>query len=92
MTFFFLPPYLKVISDTQIDSDFFLASPCSRFHFIHEAATIVMDITILYYKVLPWFWEVIQYKSFCSINLIMRFIIFLFVEIWNISNQGWPEC
>ncbi|KAK8964288.1 hypothetical protein KSP40_PGU003772 [Platanthera guangdongensis] len=29
----------------------------SHFHFVHEVVTIVMDITILYFGVLPWFWK-----------------------------------
>ncbi|WOL06287.1 CAAX prenyl protease [Canna indica] len=30
----------------------------SHFHFIHEAVTILMDTTILYFGILPWFWKV----------------------------------
>nr|AIC32889.1 STE24 [Puccinellia tenuiflora] len=29
----------------------------SNFNFVREGVTIVFDITILYYKVLPWFWK-----------------------------------
>ncbi|KAF1870140.1 hypothetical protein Lal_00017721 [Lupinus albus] len=29
----------------------------SRFHFVHEFVTIVMDSTILFFGVLPWFWK-----------------------------------
>ncbi|KAH0465831.1 hypothetical protein IEQ34_005934 [Dendrobium chrysotoxum] len=32
-------------------------SSLSYFHFIHEAVTIVMDTSILYFGVLPWFWK-----------------------------------
>ena len=30
----------------------------SYFHFIHEFVTIIMDSSILYFRILPWFWKV----------------------------------
>lgn len=29
----------------------------SHFHFVHGAVTILMDIAILYFGILPWFWK-----------------------------------
>ncbi|PKA60435.1 CAAX prenyl protease 1 like [Apostasia shenzhenica] len=29
----------------------------SHFHFVHEAVTIVMDIAVLYFGIIPWFWK-----------------------------------
>ena len=78
--------YLVVNSELSASSD-------SYFHFVHEAVTILMDTTILYYKVLPWFWKVKTNPLLQSISLCKYFgWSFLSSEIWRISYKGWFEC
>ncbi|TVU28006.1 hypothetical protein EJB05_19512, partial [Eragrostis curvula] len=50
-------PLMGVISNEKFERSRAYSLDKSYFHFIHEAVTIVMDTTILYYKVLPWFWK-----------------------------------
>ncbi|RLM79702.1 hypothetical protein C2845_PM12G23300 [Panicum miliaceum] len=50
-------PLVGVISDEKFKRSRDYSLDKSYFHFVHEAVTILMDTTILYYKVLPWFWK-----------------------------------
>ncbi|XP_072066177.1 CAAX prenyl protease 1 homolog isoform X3 [Arachis hypogaea] len=55
-------PTLPKTLEGVISQDKFLKSRAysldkSYFHFVHEFVTIVMDSTILYFRVLPWFWK-----------------------------------
>ncbi|KAL6899521.1 hypothetical protein ACP4OV_006179 [Aristida adscensionis] len=50
-------PLLGVISNEKFERSRAYSLDKSNFHFIHEAVTILMDTTILYYRVLPWFWK-----------------------------------
>ncbi|KAK3158732.1 hypothetical protein QOZ80_2AG0140890 [Eleusine coracana subsp. coracana] len=50
-------PLIGVISNEKFERSRAYSLDKSRFHFIHEAVTIVMDTTILYYRVLPLFWK-----------------------------------
>ncbi|PSS11689.1 CAAX prenyl protease, partial [Actinidia chinensis var. chinensis] len=53
----------------------------SRFHFIHEFVTILMDSTILFFGVLPWFWkrsgEFLVYIGVNTENEIVHTLAFL---------------
>uniref|UniRef100_A0A453PA43 CAAX prenyl protease 1 N-terminal domain-containing protein n=1 Tax=Aegilops tauschii subsp. strangulata TaxID=200361 RepID=A0A453PA43_AEGTS len=46
----------KVISHEKFEQARAYSLDKSNFNFVREAITIVCDIVILYYKVLPWFW------------------------------------
>ncbi|GJN21846.1 hypothetical protein PR202_gb09365 [Eleusine coracana subsp. coracana] len=50
-------PLIGVISNEKFERSRAYSLDKSCFHCIHEAITIVMDTTILYYRVLPWFWK-----------------------------------
>nr|XP_025637409.1 CAAX prenyl protease 1 homolog isoform X3 [Arachis hypogaea] len=55
-------PTLPKTLEGVISQDKFLKSRAysldkSYFHFVHEFVTILMDSTILYFRVLPWFWK-----------------------------------
>ncbi|WVZ74209.1 hypothetical protein U9M48_022421 [Paspalum notatum var. saurae] len=50
-------PLLGVISNEKFERSRAYSIDKSHFHFVHEAVTILMDTTILYYRVLPWFWK-----------------------------------
>ncbi|XP_028552043.1 CAAX prenyl protease 1 homolog isoform X2 [Dendrobium catenatum] len=53
-----LPKQLEgVVSHEKFEKSKAYSLEKSHFHFIHEAVTIVMDTSILYFGVLPWFWE-----------------------------------
>lgn len=47
----------KVISHEKFEQARAYSLDKSNFKFVREAITIVFDIVILYYKVLPWFWK-----------------------------------
>lgn len=53
-----LPKQLDgVVSQEKFEKSKAYSLEKSHFHFVHEVVTIVMDITILYFGVLPWFWK-----------------------------------
>lgn len=53
-----LPKQLDgVVSQEKFEKSKAYSLEKSHFRFVHEVVTIVMDITILYFGVLPWFWK-----------------------------------
>ncbi|KVH97271.1 CAAX prenyl protease 1 [Cynara cardunculus var. scolymus] len=53
-----LPKTLEgVISQEKFEKSRAYSIDKSRFHFVHEFVTIVMDSAILLFGVLPWFWK-----------------------------------
>lgn len=53
-----LPKSLEgVISQEKFEKSRAYSLDKSHFHFVHALVTIVTDSTILYFKVLPWFWK-----------------------------------
>ncbi|KAJ1393434.1 Peptidase M48 [Sesbania bispinosa] len=53
-----LPKSLEgVISQEKFEKSRAYSLDKSHFHFVHEFVTIVTDSTILYFRVLPWFWK-----------------------------------
>ncbi|XP_057979826.1 CAAX prenyl protease 1 homolog [Malania oleifera] len=60
----------------------------SRFHFVHEFVTILMDSAILFYGVLPWFWkrseDFLLFVGLNADNEILHTLAFLAgVMIWS---------
>ncbi|GAU28650.1 hypothetical protein TSUD_159310 [Trifolium subterraneum] len=53
-----LPKSLEgVISQEKFEKSRAYSLDKSHFHFVHAFVTIVTDATILYFRVLPWFWK-----------------------------------
>ncbi|CAJ2671271.1 CAAX prenyl protease 1 homolog [Trifolium pratense] len=53
-----LPKSLEgVISQEKFEKSRAYSLDKSHFHFVHAFVTIVTDATMLYFKVLPWFWK-----------------------------------
>lgn len=53
-----LPKQLDgVVSQEKFEKSKAYSLEKSHFRFVHEVVTTVMDITILYFGVLPWFWK-----------------------------------
>ncbi|KAK7394726.1 hypothetical protein VNO78_15261 [Psophocarpus tetragonolobus] len=53
-----LPKTLEgVISQEKFEKSRAYSLDKSHFHFVHELVTIVTESTILYFRVLPWFWK-----------------------------------
>lgn len=50
-------PLEGVISQEKFGKSRAYSLDRSHFHFVHGAVTILMDITILYFGILPWFWK-----------------------------------
>ncbi|XP_009615410.1 CAAX prenyl protease 1 homolog [Nicotiana tomentosiformis] len=60
----------------------------SYFHFIHEFVTILMDSSILYFRILPWFWKIsgesLLYLGLNTENEIFHTLSFLAgVMVWS---------
>ncbi|MED6220345.1 CAAX prenyl protease 1 [Stylosanthes scabra] len=86
-------PTLPKTLEGVISQDKFLKSRAysldkSHFHFVHEFVTIVMDSTILYFRVLPWFWKksehLVTLVGLNAENEILHTLAFLAgVMIWS---------
>ncbi|KAF3796506.1 CAAX prenyl protease 1-like protein [Nymphaea thermarum] len=50
-------PLLGVVSHEKFEKSRAYSLDKSRFHFVHEAFTIAMDSSILYFGALPWCWK-----------------------------------
>ncbi|KAK9144890.1 hypothetical protein Sjap_004793 [Stephania japonica] len=50
-------PLEGIISQEKFEKSRAYSVDKSNFHFVHELVTIVMDCTVLVYRVLPWFWK-----------------------------------
>ncbi|XP_031495515.1 CAAX prenyl protease 1 homolog [Nymphaea colorata] len=50
-------PLLGVVSQEKFEKSRAYSLDKSRFHFVHEAFTIAMDSSILYFGALPWCWK-----------------------------------
>uniref|UniRef100_A0A0E0NJ86 CAAX prenyl protease 1 homolog n=2 Tax=Oryza TaxID=4527 RepID=A0A0E0NJ86_ORYRU len=81
-------PLVGVISGEKFERSRAYSLDKSKFHFIHEAVTILMDTTILYYRVLPWVWkksgELATNAGLNAENEILHTLAFLAgVMIWS---------
>uniref|UniRef100_I1N3U4 CAAX prenyl protease n=1 Tax=Glycine max TaxID=3847 RepID=I1N3U4_SOYBN len=84
-----LPKTLEgVISQEKFEKSRAYSLDKSHFHFVHEFVTIVIDSTILYFGVLPWFWKISgDFMTIASLNAeneILHTLAFLAgVMIWS---------
>ncbi|KAJ3680309.1 hypothetical protein LUZ60_016587 [Juncus effusus] len=81
-------PLEVVVSQEKFERSRAYSLDKSRFHFVHGVVTILMDTTILYYRVLPWVWmkseELVAYFGLNVENEIIHTLSFLaFVMIWS---------
>lgn len=51
-------PLEGVVSQEKFERSRAYSLDKSHFHFVHGAVTILMDIAILYFGILPWFWKI----------------------------------
>lgn len=77
-----LPKQLEgVVSQDKFEKSKAYSLDKSHFHFVHEVVTIVMDTTILYFGVLPWFWkksgDYVSHMGLNSDNEILHTLSFL---------------
>ncbi|KAJ4954196.1 hypothetical protein NE237_031028 [Protea cynaroides] len=62
-------PLVGVISREKFEKSRAYSIDKSCFHFVHEAVSILMDICILYFGVLPWFWKISgEFLVYVSVN------------------------
>ncbi|ONK72889.1 uncharacterized protein A4U43_C04F24480, partial [Asparagus officinalis] len=84
-----LPKSLEgVVSQEKFERSRSYSLDKSHFHFVHEAVTILMDTTILFFGILPWFWkksgELAVYMGLNADNEIIHTLSFLAgVMIWS---------
>ncbi|KAG0458780.1 hypothetical protein HPP92_021908 [Vanilla planifolia] len=84
-----LPKQLEgVVSQEKFEKSRAYSLDKSHFHFVHEAVTILMDTTILYFGVLPWFWkksgDLASHVGLNSANEIIHTLSFLAgVMVWS---------
>uniref|UniRef100_A0A7C8YH37 CAAX prenyl protease n=1 Tax=Opuntia streptacantha TaxID=393608 RepID=A0A7C8YH37_OPUST len=81
-------PLVGVISQEKFEKARAYSIDKSRFHFVHEFVTIVLDSGILYFGILPWFWkmsgEFLAYTGLNAENEIWHTLAFLAgVMIWS---------
>lgn len=81
-------PLVGVISQEKFEKSRAYSLDKSRFHFLHEFVTIVLDSGILYFGILPWFWkksgEFLVYAGLNAENEIWHTLAFLAgVMIWS---------
>lgn len=81
-------PLVGVISQEKFEKSRAYSLDKSYFHFIHEFVTIVMDSSILYFRILPWFWkrsgEFLLYLGLNAENEIFHTLSFLAgVMVWS---------
>ncbi|KAK3009395.1 hypothetical protein RJ639_014658 [Escallonia herrerae] len=84
-----LPKTLEgVISQEKFEKSRAYSLDKSRFHFVHEFVTILMDSAILFFGILPWFWkrsgDFVVYAGLNADNEILHTLAFLAgVMIWS---------
>ncbi|XP_058086987.1 CAAX prenyl protease 1 homolog [Magnolia sinica] len=81
-------PLVGVVSQDKFEKSRAYSLDKSNFHFIHGAVTILMDTTILFFGVLPWFWkrsgDFLVHMGLNSENEILHTLAFLGgVMIWS---------
>ncbi|XP_055817231.1 CAAX prenyl protease 1 homolog isoform X2 [Solanum dulcamara] len=81
-------PLVGVISQEKFEKSRAYSLDKSYFHFIHEFVTILMDSSILYFRILPWFWkrsgEFLVYLGLNAENEIFHTLSFLAgVMVWS---------
>ncbi|KAK4379282.1 hypothetical protein RND71_001144 [Anisodus tanguticus] len=81
-------PLVGVISQEKFEKSRAYSLDKSYFHFVHEFVTILMDCSILYFRMLPWFWkrsgEFLVYLGLDAENEIFQTLSFLAgVMIWS---------
>ncbi|XP_073040887.1 CAAX prenyl protease 1 homolog [Primulina eburnea] len=81
-------PLVGVISPEKFEKSRAYSIDKSRFHFVHELVTILMDSAILSFGVLPWFWkmsgEFLLYAGLNAENEILHTLAFLAgVMFWS---------
>lgn len=81
-------PLVGVISQEKFEKSRSYSLDKSYFHFVHEFVTIVMDSSILYFRILPWFWkrsgEFLLYLGLNAENEIFHTLSFLAgVMVWS---------
>ncbi|XP_060218554.1 CAAX prenyl protease 1 homolog [Lycium barbarum] len=81
-------PLVGVIGQEKFEKSRAYSLDKSYFHFVHEFVTILMDASILYFRILPWFWkrsgEVLLYLGFNAENEIFHTLSFLAgVMVWS---------
>ncbi|PHT40831.1 hypothetical protein CQW23_19685 [Capsicum baccatum] len=81
-------PLVGVISQEKFEKSRSYSLDKSYFHFVHEFVTIVMDSSILYFRILPWFWkrsgEFLVYLGLNAENEIFHTLSFLAgVMVWS---------
>ncbi|XP_058068988.1 CAAX prenyl protease 1 homolog [Magnolia sinica] len=81
-------PLVGVVSQEKVENSQAFSLDKSNFHFIHGAVTILMDTTILFFGVLPWFWkrsgDFLVHMGLNSENEILHTLAFLGgVMIWS---------
>ncbi|OAY75904.1 CAAX prenyl protease [Ananas comosus] len=86
-------PLEGVVSQEKFEKSRAYSLDRSRFRFIHEAVTILMDTAILYFGILPWFWkksgEFVAYAGLNAENEIIHTLSFLAgVMIWSQQTLG----
>ncbi|XP_020590036.1 CAAX prenyl protease 1 homolog isoform X2 [Phalaenopsis equestris] len=84
-----LPKQLEgVVSQEKFEKSKAYSLEKSYFHFVHEVVTIVLDTSILYFGVLPWFWkksgDIASHIGLNSDNEIIHTLSFLAgVMVWS---------
>ncbi|KNA19824.1 hypothetical protein SOVF_057760 [Spinacia oleracea] len=81
-------PLVEVISQEKFEKSRAYSLDKSAFHFVHEFVTIVLDSGILYFGILPWFWnkagDFLVYAGLNAENEILHTLAFLAgVMIWS---------
>ncbi|XP_059312597.1 CAAX prenyl protease 1 homolog [Lycium ferocissimum] len=81
-------PLVGVIGQEKFEKSRAYSLDKSYFHFVHEFVTILMDASILYFRILPWFWkrsgEILLYLGFNAENEIFHTLSFLAgVMVWS---------
>ncbi|CAN4111551.1 unnamed protein product [Withania somnifera] len=81
-------PLVGVISQDKFEKSRAYSLDKSYFHFVHEFVTIIMDSSILYFRILPWFWkrsgEFLVYLGLNAENEIFHTLSFLAgVMVWS---------
>ncbi|ERM96188.1 CAAX prenyl protease 1 homolog [Amborella trichopoda] len=81
-------PLHGVVSQDKFEKSQAYSLDKSHFHFIHGVVTIVMDVSILLFGVLPWFWQkseaVLVYMGLNPENEIVHTLAFLAgVMLWS---------
>ncbi|KAJ6818164.1 CAAX prenyl protease 1-like protein [Iris pallida] len=81
-------PLEGVVSEEKFGKSRAYSLDKSHFHFVHEAVTVLMDVAILFFGVLPWFWkksgEFVVYMGLNAENELIHTLSFLAgAMIWS---------